>query len=154
MGVQAAWDRYERHSARTAALFGAVARSTDTDVCAVARAGWAPVIEQHDVLIRRLGAWPAVDVWNVDREVALRTVREQLGSLVFDVLAADRTRHQGWRLDQIETAVCWLGQSLAELNGTLSAALHEPGTTREPSVAGSVKHACLIAGGSESADWL
>ncbi|MFG3590605.1 hypothetical protein [Streptomyces sp. NPDC047990] len=58
-------------------------------------------------------------------------MREQLGSLLIDLLATDHTRHRGWRLAQVEAAVRWLGQSLAELNTTLSAVLHEPGTTSE-----------------------
>lgn len=128
MGVRTAWDRYERQSTRTVALLDAVAQCADTGVRAAARAGWAPVIEQHDMLIRRLGAWPAVDVWNLDRTVALRTVREQLDSLVCSLLATDHTRHRCWRLDQVEAAVRWLGQSLAELNRTLAAALHDAGS--------------------------
>ncbi|MFE0632778.1 hypothetical protein ACFW3D_38260 [Streptomyces sp. NPDC058864] len=47
------------------------------------------VAEQHDVLIRRLGEWPALDVWNADPAVALRAAEEQLNCLLAGWLAPD-----------------------------------------------------------------
>ncbi|MGW5202836.1 hypothetical protein [Streptomyces spiralis] len=47
--------------------------------------------EQHDVLIRRLGDWPALEVWDADLAVAVRAAEAQLASLLAAWLTLDPT---------------------------------------------------------------
>jgi hypothetical protein len=51
---------------------------------------WAAVVEQHDALIRRLGDWPALDVWHTDLVVAVQAAERQLAALLADRLTAER----------------------------------------------------------------
>ncbi|MET8965909.1 hypothetical protein ABZX69_41775 [Streptomyces sp. NPDC004074] len=67
------------------------ARSATPARIAWSSQSWAALVEQHDMLIRRLGDWPALDVWNADLVVALRAAESQLARLLSARLTSDPT---------------------------------------------------------------
>jgi hypothetical protein len=69
--------RYER--AMDDAMELVVSASVAGSTCRVATAANVErMLAEHDLLLRRLGAWPTPDRWSEDREAALLAVRRQL----------------------------------------------------------------------------
>jgi hypothetical protein len=90
-GLRAAWSHYRAQLPRLYSMLEETAGSAAPTARAWHRQSRAALVEQHDVLIRRLGDWPALEVWNADLAVAVRAADAQLASLLCAWLALDPT---------------------------------------------------------------
>ncbi|MED7826764.1 hypothetical protein [Streptomyces chiangmaiensis] len=90
-GLRAAWDQYRAQVSWLCTVLDETALSAGPTGKAWNRESRAALVEQHDVLIRRLGDWPALEVWNADLAVAVRAAEAQLASLLSAWLTLDPT---------------------------------------------------------------
>lgn len=124
LSLRGAWDDYQAQVSGLCAVWAECGWSA-------ASAGWdgirrslADIAEQHDALIRRLGDWPAIDVWNADLAVAVRAAEAQLASLLSAELGQGlgrATAHERIRMGLVAGDIRRLGQALSALRPALCA---------------------------------
>ncbi|MEU6654010.1 hypothetical protein ABZ904_32400 [Streptomyces sp. NPDC046900] len=122
--LQAAWGHYRTQVSWLCTLWGESSWSAAPAGRAWNRQSWATVVEQHDALIRRLGDWPALDVWNADLAVAVQAAEAQLASLLSAWLTLEPTlaaAHERMRMALVAKDVRRLGQALSALGPAQSA---------------------------------
>jgi hypothetical protein len=123
--LRAAWDDYQAQVSGLCAAWAECGWSAAWAGKDGTRRGLAAdVAEQHDALIRRLGDWPAIDVWNADLAVAVRAAEAQLASLLSAGLGqgpARATAHERTRMALAAGDIRRLGQALSALRPALCA---------------------------------
>ncbi|MGW3984194.1 hypothetical protein [Streptomyces mirabilis] len=117
--LQTVVDHYEVQATRMAALLDATDTS-GTETSAAARTEWGPIVEQYDALIRHLGHWPAVGVWDPDRTAAVHAAHNQLSEILGELLKDHRQTHREWCRPQITDRLHRLCQTLADRNSALT----------------------------------
>jgi hypothetical protein len=116
--LRSAWDDYQAQVSGLCAVWAECGWSVPSAGRGGGRQTWADVAEQHDELIRRLGDWPAIDVWNADVAVAVCAAEAQLASLLSAWLAQDPARataHERIRMTLAAEGIRRLSRALSAL---------------------------------------